>query len=138
MDSLVQSGMCSSINTYETTKNVFYVIQFLSEAYMLQNNTKIGKLVVKEQYLCSMQENTNWYWKQQPLQQTIIFPTCKILHSCLDVITIIYIQDIPKNLYNRIQAKKSIQRHPIITTDADYDYILDEIERCENFILKGM
>ena len=37
-----------------------------------------------------------------------------------------------------IQAKKSIQRHPIIMTDADYDYILDEIERRENFILKGM
>ena len=27
------------------------------------------------------------------------------------------------------QAKKSIQRHPIIITDADYDYILDKIER---------
>ena len=24
-----------------------------------------------------------------------------------------------------------MQRHPIITTDADYDYILDEIERHE-------
>ena len=30
-----------------------------------------------------------------------------------------------------IQAKKSIQRHPISMTDADYDYILDEIERRE-------
>ena len=27
--------------------------------------------------------------------------------------------------------KKSIQLHPIIMTDADYDYILDEIERRE-------
>ena len=27
--------------------------------------------------------------------------------------------------------QKSIQRHPIITTDADYDYILDETERRE-------
>ena len=27
--------------------------------------------------------------------------------------------------------KKLIQRHPIIITDTDYDYILDEIERCE-------
>ena len=30
-----------------------------------------------------------------------------------------------------IQAKKSVQRHPIIITDSDYDYILDEIERRE-------
>ena len=30
-----------------------------------------------------------------------------------------------------IQAKKYIQRHTIIMTDYDYDYILDEIERCE-------
>ena len=30
------------------------------------------------------------------------------------------------------------QRHPIIMTDADYDYILDEIELCEKLSLKGM
>ena len=31
-----------------------------------------------------------------------------------------------------IEAKKSIQRHPTIVTDAYYDYIMDEIERREN------
>ena len=77
-----------------------------------------------------MQENTNWYWKQQPLQQTIIVPTRKILNPRLDVITIRYVQDIPKNVCNRIQAKKATQRHPISITDSDYDYILDEIELC--------
>ena len=35
-------------------------------------------------------------------------------------------QDMSKS--NRIQGKKAIQRNPIIMTDADYDYILDEIE----------
>ena len=62
--------------TYMTPQqNVFYVIQFISEAYTLQNNKTIdgqviypGELFVKAQYLCSMQENTNWYWKQQQLQ----------------------------------------------------------------------
>ena len=78
-----------------------------------------------------MQENTNWYWKQQPLQQTIIAPTLTIIHPCLDVIIIRYVQDIPKNIFSRNQAKKSIQIHPIIMTDADYDYILNEIERRE-------
>ena len=58
MDSLFQSGMYSVINTYDTTKNGFYVIKLIPEAYMIQNNTTIyeqvisgGKLVVKAQYL---------------------------------------------------------------------------------------
>ena len=61
MASLVQSGMYGAINTDDTTTNVFYVIQFLSQEYTLQNNTTIdgkvisaGELVVKAQYLCSM------------------------------------------------------------------------------------
>ena len=72
MASLVQSGMYGAINTYDTTTNGLYFIQFLSEAYMLQNNTTIngqvistGELVFKSQYICSMQENANWYWKQK-------------------------------------------------------------------------
>ena len=92
--------MYSAINTDETTTNGLYIIQFLSEAYTLQNNTTIdgqvisaGELVVKAQYLCSMQENTNCYWKQQPLQQTIIVPTHKILYPRFDVITTRYVQE---------------------------------------------
>ena len=66
MASLVQSGMYGAINTDYTTTNGLYVIPFLSDAYKLQNNTTIygrvisaGKLVVKAQYICFMQENTN-------------------------------------------------------------------------------
>ena len=60
--SLVQSGKYGVINTVDTTTNRFYVIKFLSEAYTLQNNTKIdgkfisgGGLVDKSQYLCPIQ-----------------------------------------------------------------------------------
>ena len=134
MASLVQLVMYGAINTDDTTTNGFYVIQFVSDAYTLQINTTIdgqvisaGELVVKAQYLCSMQENTNWYWKQQPLQQTIIVPTRTILHPRLEVIIIRYVQDIPKKIYIRNEAKKAIQRHPIIVTDTDHDYIIDEI-----------
>ena len=76
-----------------------------------------------------MQENTNWYWKQQSLQQTIIVPTHTILRPCIDVVRIIDVQDIPKTVCNRIPKKQSIQRHPMFLTDADYDCTLDEIER---------
>ena len=58
MASLVQLGMYGTINIDDTTSNGLYVIQFLSDAYTLQNNTAIdrqvissGELVVKEQYL---------------------------------------------------------------------------------------
>ena len=80
-----------------------------------------------------MKLKTNWYWKQQPLQQTIIVPTRAILHPRLDVITIRYVQDTPKNICNRMQSKTFMQIHPIIMNDADYDYILYEIERCGFF-----
>ena len=85
-----------------------------------------------------MQDSINWHWKQQPLQQTIIFTTRKTLHPCLNVIIIRYAQDIPKNICNKIQAKNSIQRHPMFMTDYDYDYTLDEIERREKMSLKVM
>ena len=134
MASLFQLVMYGAINTYDTTTNVSYVIQFLSDAYTLQNNTTIdgkvissGKFVDKAQYICSMQENTNCYWKQQPLQQTIIVSTRTILHTPLEVIIIRYVQDIPKKLCGRSEAKKSIQRHIIVVTDADYDCIMDGI-----------
>ena len=78
-----------------------------------------------------MQENNNWYRKQQPLQHTIIVPTRTIIHPRIEVIIIRYVQDIPKKLCGSNETKTAIQRNPIIMTDADYDYILDEIECLE-------
>ena len=85
-----------------------------------------------------MQEITNWYWEQQPLQHTIIVPTYTIIYPRLDVVGIKDFQDTPKRVCNRIQAKKSIQRHPICLTDADYDYISDGIKSREKISLKGL
>ena len=43
---LVESGKYGTINTTETTTNGFYVIMFTSEAYTLQDKTKIdGKII---------------------------------------------------------------------------------------------
>ena len=108
--SLVQYNKYGAINIAYTTTNGYYVIKFISEAYTLQNNTTIhgqiistGELVVRAQYLLSMQENNNWYWEQQLLQQTIIVPTRIILHPCLDVVEITDFQDIPNTICNSIQ-----------------------------------
>ena len=110
--SLFQSVMYGAITIDKTTTNGIYVIKFISEAYMLQNNTRIdekiisaGEFVVKAQYLYSMQENTNWYWKQKSLQKNIIVPTRTITHPCIDVVSITDVEDTPKNVFNRIKEK---------------------------------
>ena len=41
MASLFQSVMYDAINIDVNTSNAFYVVQFLLEVYMLQNDTKI-------------------------------------------------------------------------------------------------
>ena len=48
MTSFVQSDMYGDINTDDTTSNVFYIIQFLSEVYRLQNSTKIDEQVISD------------------------------------------------------------------------------------------
>ena len=53
-----------------------------------------------------------------------------IIHPRINVVIIRYVQYTPNNVCNRIQ-EKSIKRAPIFMTNADYDYILDEIERGE-------
>ena len=66
MASLVESGTYGSINTTDTSTNIFYVIMFTSESNLLQYNTTVDRkiitaveLFVKAQYICSMQESTN-------------------------------------------------------------------------------
>ena len=59
---------------------------FTLEAYTLQDNTKIdrhiitaGELSFKAQYLCFMQESTNWFWYQHPQHKVITVPTRTII-----------------------------------------------------------
>ena len=46
MASLVQYGKYVVINTADTTTKIFYVIQFISEAHTIQNNTQIGGQII--------------------------------------------------------------------------------------------
>ena len=109
---------------------------FTSGAYTLKENTKIdgkiitaGELVVNAKYLCSMQVDTHWYWNQQLKNHIITVPTRTILYPQLGGDAIIDFHAIPTSVCSRTQAKKSISRQPICLTDADYDYILEEIGR---------
>ena len=116
MYSLVKSGKNGDISTPETATNGFYFIMFTSESYTLQDNTNIygqiitdGELVVKAQYLCSMQEIANWFWYQHPQQKFITVPTRTILNPQMDVTAITDIYDITKSACNTTQAKNPYQ-----------------------------
>ena len=68
MASLVQYGEYGAIEKYCTTTNWYNIIKFISEAYTQKINTTVdkiiitdGELVVKEQYICSVQDRTNHY-----------------------------------------------------------------------------
>ena len=75
---------------------------FTSEAYTLEENTTIdgkiittGELVVKAQYLCSMQVDTNLYWNQHPQHHVITVPTRTILRPRLEVNSVTIFYSIP-------------------------------------------
>ena len=86
---------------------------FTSESYTLKDNTTIdgqiitsGELLAKAQYLYSMQVDTYFSRDTNPQQHVITVPTRTILHPQLEVNAIAYLQDIPKSVCNRTQAKK--------------------------------
>ena len=129
---LVESVKYGAINTTVTTTNGFYVIMFTSEAYTIQYNKTIdgqiitsGELVVKPQYLCSVQVDNNFYWNQHPQQHVITVPTRTILHPQLEVHEVTYFHAISKIVCTMMQAKKDISRQPVCLTDAYYDNILE-------------
>ena len=55
MDSLFQSDKYGVRNTADTSTNRFYDIKFISEAYTLQNNTKISREIISMGELVSRQ-----------------------------------------------------------------------------------
>ena len=142
MASFFQLGYYGAINTDDNTTNAFFVIKFLSDAYTLQSNTKIDgqvsssvALVFKAQYILSVQENTNWYWKQKPLQQTNIVPTHTILNQHIEVIIIRYVQDITKKICGIGKAKKTIQTNQYWRTCLGVSYYVNRYSPSNHFLL---
>ena len=88
-------------------------------------------MVVKAQYICSMQVDTNWYWYQQPKQHFITVPARTILHPQLEVNAVTDFHEITTSVCTSTQTKKAISRQSIRLTDSEYDYILEEIGRQE-------
>ena len=76
-----------------------------------------------------MQVDTNWYCNQQPNHHVITLPTRTILHPQLEGDAITDFHAIPKSIFSRTQAKKSISGQPVCLSYFDYDYILEEIDQ---------
>ena len=55
-------------------------------------------MVLKAQYLSSMQVDTNWYCNQQPKQNVITLPTRTILHPKLEVNAVTEFHAIPTSV----------------------------------------
>ena len=60
-------------------------------------------------------------------QQLIVFTTHTIVHTCLDVFVVKYVNDIIISVFIINQTRKDSQRHIICLTDSDNDYIIDNI-----------
>ena len=68
MAELVQNYQYSAINTTYTSTMGYYVIKFMSETYILEEEkmcdgkiSTSGELYVKPQYTNCTQDNTKWY-----------------------------------------------------------------------------
>ena len=69
MSALVQTTKQGDIDTTYTTIMGYYVIKLISEDHISQEETRcsvqistFGELVVKDQYMNFMKDNTKWYW----------------------------------------------------------------------------
>ena len=105
---LVQSGKHGAINTTYPATLGYYAVNYVSDAY-----TTAGEIVVKVQYLSCTKSTTTWYWEKTHKKQVIVIPTCTILNPCLDVFVVKYVQDIPRSICNRNQARRDLQRRLI-------------------------
>ena len=84
---------------------------FTSGSYNIQENTTIdgqiitaGELVVKAQYICSMQVDTTWYCNQQPKHHVSTVPTRTIIHPQLESNAVTDFHAITTSVCTRTQA----------------------------------
>ena len=61
-------------------------------------------------------------------QQVIIVPKQTIVNPCIYFLAVKDVHNIPNSIYNRNNAKQTLQKHPIFMTDSDHDHILEKIE----------
>ena len=100
------------MNTTYTETMIYYLIKFVLEAYTIQEGTKCdgkmstsGELVFKVKYFSCMQEKSEWFWEKKYQQQAIVVPSLTIVHPCLDVMVMKYVNYIPRGVGNKNQAR---------------------------------
>ena len=71
-------------------------------------------MLVKAQYICSMQVGTSWYWNQHPQQHVITVPTRTIINPRLEVNAVTYFHAIPKMYVPGHKQKMPYQNSPYV------------------------
>ena len=68
MSSLVQTGKYGAINAADPTKLGYYVVKYVSDTFILQEQIipdgkviKAGEMVGRSEYLSIIKDKTNWY-----------------------------------------------------------------------------
>ena len=110
MATLFQIGKYGAINTTDMTTMGYYMIKLFSESRKLQEDTPCdGQISTYGELICqsTLHELCAILYKGEMGTKTttkkIIFPTCKIAHPCLDVMSATEAKKIPNNLCNRNQ-----------------------------------
>ena len=83
-----------------------------------------GEIVVKSQYMNCMKDNTKWYWGKTATKQYHFSHT----HNCASILRCHHhhwSKESLKNVCDKIQALKAIQKSSIYLTDYGHDFILE-------------
>ena len=95
MDALVKKMQYGTINKTDSRKMGYYVINFFSEAYTLQEDTtcdeKIitaGELFFRSKYLICMKYKQSDNGKKKRNKKMLLYQHEKIVHQCMNIMSL--------------------------------------------------
>ena len=74
-----------------------------------------------------MQSDSNWYLEVVNHKQVVTLSALTIVHICLYVSSVTDTSDIPRSCCNRKQTKNKTPRCSMCISDANHNYVIDEI-----------
>ena len=133
MSSLVKAGHYGAMNCNDPQVGNYYIIKFLSDPYTLQNEITVdgqilkdGELVADACYLTQIRQGSNWYVEAEEEQQLVTVSMRTVVHPQLNTEVVKDAAKIPQSLCSRTQARQLVMRNPIVLTEEDHDFIMDE------------
>ena len=85
-----------------------------------------GKLSLKDEYISSIQSNTNWYWGNFKHREVVTILSFTIFHAYMDVSIGKYVAQILIIVCN-INQINILRIYPIYIIEEEHEHIKDEI-----------